>query len=146
MPRVLRKGNITLAPNWDLGADLRRTDNYDALLRHLTDEQVLIAKEIAVVEYFDRGDYFSSIHGDLGIDRRGLVVGLVMADDFKANWAEYGWRTIRGQGVKSSDRGRRTRIRNLSPDADLGFVKGKHILQRAARRAGLRVRSRRTGQ
>jgi hypothetical protein len=126
MPRrvgVLRKGSITLAPNWDLGADLRRTSTYDAILRDLTQEQALGAREIAVAEFFDTGDYFDSIDSELGTNRRGLVVGLVVAEDHKANWAEHGW---------TAPSGRR--------------VPGKRILQRAARRAGLRVRARRTGQ
>jgi hypothetical protein len=118
--RTLRKGSIELAPNWDLGPDLRRTGIYDGLLRQLTQEQVLIAKEIAVREFFDTGDYYNSIHGDLGVNRKGLVVGLVMADDFKANWAEHGWTAPGGH-----------------------HIRGKRILQRAARRAGLRVRGRR---
>lgn len=125
MPRygVLRKGSVTLAPNWNLGADLRRTSTYDVILGQLTQEQALGAKEIAVAEFFDTGDYFDSIHGEIGTNRRGLVVGLVVADDFKANWAEHGWTTPSGRRVP-----------------------GKRILQRAARRAGLRVRARRTGQ
>jgi len=114
----IRRGNLTLYPNYKLGAELRRTGVYDAELRRLTAEGALGAKELAVKQAFDTGAYFSSIHGELGHNRRGLRVGLVVADDWKSHLVERGWVTRSGT-----------------------VVKGKKILARGGRRAGLRVRA-----
>jgi hypothetical protein len=114
----IKRGNLTLYPNYKLGAELRRTGVFDDELRRLADEAALGAKEIAVKVAFDTGAYYSSIHAELGRNRRGLRVGLVVADDFKANWIEKGWTTRSGT-----------------------VVKGKNILRRGGRRAGLRVRA-----
>lgn len=143
MRSVFRIPGGEFHPNVQLGRDIRQQGTMDEELRQLAELAALGAKEIAVRVAFDQGDYFQSIHGGLGTNRNGLTVGRVSADDFKAHWIESGYRTIRGQGVKSGDRGRRTRIRNLESGADLGFVKGKNVLRRGARRAGLRVRGRR---
>jgi hypothetical protein len=118
----IRRGNLTLYPNYKLGAELRRTAVYDAELRRLTSLGALGAKELAVRQAFATGAYFSSIHGELGRNRKGLRVGLVVADDYKAHWVERGWVTRSGT-----------------------VVKGKNILRRAGRRAGLRVRAPRKG-
>jgi hypothetical protein len=117
MPRVLRKGDVLLAPNWQLGRDLRRTHTFDPTIQPYLAEITLAARELAVRDAFDQGDYFGSIHGEVR-PVRGQNVGLVMADDFKANWIERGWTTRAGTTVK-----------------------GKRILRRAARRAGLRYRA-----
>jgi hypothetical protein len=114
----IRRGNLTLYPNWKLGDDLRRTGTFDAELRRLASEAALGAREVAVKVAFDRGAYFSSIHAELGRNRRGLRVGLVVADDFKAHWIERGWVTRSGT-----------------------VVKGKNVLRRGGRKAGLRVRA-----
>jgi hypothetical protein len=114
----IRRGNLTLYPNYKLGAELRRTAVFDDELRRLTADAALGAKELAVKQAFDSGDYFSSIHGELGNNRKGLRVGLVVADDYKAHWVERGWITRSGT-----------------------IVKGKKILARGGRRAGLRVRA-----
>jgi hypothetical protein len=114
----IRRGNLTLYPNYKLGPELRRTGVFDDELRRLTDDAALGAKEIAVKQAFDTGDYFASIHGELGHNRKGLRVGLVVADDYKAHWVERGWVTRSGT-----------------------IVKGKNILRRGGRRAGLRVRA-----
>lgn len=131
-------------PNFQLNRDLRQQHVLDGELKRLADLAALGAREVAVRVAFDQGDYFGSIRGQLATNRRGLPVGRVVADDFKANWIEYGYRTIRGQGT--GGRGSRTRIRNLSGDADLGFVKGRKVLAKGARRAGLPVRARRSGR
>lgn len=115
---AIRRGNLTLYPNWQLGADLRRTGALDPELRRLAGEATLGAKEAAVKDFYDTGAYFSSIHAELGHNRRGLRVGLVVADDHKAHWAESGWTTRSGTKVK-----------------------GKNILRRGGRRAGLRIRA-----
>jgi hypothetical protein len=114
----IRRGDLTLYPNYKLGAELRRTATYDAALRRLTADAALGAKEVAVRVAFDKGDYYQSIHGELGRNRRGLRVGLVVADDYKAHWVERGWVTRSGT-----------------------VVKGKNVLRRGGRRAGLRVRA-----
>jgi hypothetical protein len=114
----IRRGNLTLYPNYKLGAELRRTAIYDAELRRLTSLGALGAKELAVRQAFDTGAYYGSIHGELGRNRKGLRVGLVVADDHKAHWVERGWVTRSGT-----------------------VVKGKNILRRGGRRAGLRVRA-----
>lgn len=113
---AIHRGNLTLYPNWQLGAELRRTAVFDDELRRLAGEGALGAKEFAVKEYFDTGAYYSSIHAELGRNRKGLRVGLVVADDFKAHWAE---------NVPRQEKGRR---------------RGK-ILARGGRKAGLRVRA-----
>jgi hypothetical protein len=115
---AIKRGNLTLYPNWQLGADLRRTGVFDDELRRLTSDAALGAKELAVRQAFDTGAYFSSIHGELGHNKKGLRVGLVVATDFKAHWVERGWVTRSGT-----------------------VVKGKNILRRGGRRAGLRVRA-----
>jgi hypothetical protein len=139
MPRsgLIRGEGFVFEPNYQLGHDLRRAGALDPALQNLAAEITLTAKEIAVREAFDTGDYMESIHGGLGKGRTGYVVGRVSADDHKANWIEYGHRTIHGAGT-----GRR-RIRNLQGEVSFGMVKGRHILRRAARRSGLRVRNRR---
>lgn len=114
----IRRGNLTLYPNYKLGAELRRTATYDDELRRLTNDAALGAKELAVKQAFDTGAYFASIHGELGHNRKGLRVGLVVADDWKAHLIERGWTTRSGT-----------------------VVKGKKILARGGRRAGLRVRA-----
>jgi hypothetical protein len=121
---VIRRGNLTLYPNYQLGAELRRTAIYDAELRQLASMAALGAKEIAVKSFFGVdshtgavGAYYDSIHAELGRNRRGLRVGLVVADDWKAHWAEKGW-TANGTPVKA-----------------------KNILRRGGRKAGLRVRA-----
>jgi hypothetical protein len=122
---AIRRGNLTLYPNYQLGAELRRTAIYDAELRRLASEGALGAKELAVKDFYGVdsrtgaiGAYYQSIHGELGRNRRGLRVGLVVADDWKAHWAEGGWTTRSGTKVK-----------------------GRKILARGGRRAGLRVRA-----
>ncbi len=117
MPRVLRKGDVLLAPNWALGRDLRRTHDFDPTLAPYIAQITLTARELAVRDAFEHGDYLASIHGEIR-PVGGQNVGLVAADDFKANWIERGWTTRSGTSVK-----------------------GKRILRRAARRAGLRYRS-----
>lgn len=143
MRSVFRFAGGEFHPNFKLNADLRRQQVLDPELKRLADLAALGAREVAVRVAFDRGDYFGSIRGTLATNRAGLPVGRVVADDFKANWIEYGYRTIRGQGSRSGALGRRTRIRNLSGGAELGFVRGRKPLARGARKAGLRVRPRR---
>lgn len=115
---AIRRGNLTLYPNYKLGPELRRSGVFDNELMRLAQDAALGAKEFAVKDYFDTGAYFSSIHAELGVNRRGLRVGLVVASDHKAHWAERGWTTPSGAKVK-----------------------GKKILARGGRRAGLRVRA-----
>ena len=91
---------------------------FDDELRRLTADAALGGREVAVRVAFDTGAYYGSIHGDLGRNRKGLRVGLVQADDYKANWIERGWTTRYG-----------------------AVVKGRNVLRRGARRAGLRVRA-----
>jgi len=146
MQSVYRFPGGEFHPNFKLNRDLRKQGTLDAELRRLAELGALGAREVAVRVAYDRGGYYQSIRGVLGTGRTGLAVGRVVADDFKANWIEYGYRTIQGRGVKSSDRGRRTRIRNLSSGAQLGFVKGRAPLAKGTRRAGLRVRPRRRGR
>jgi len=134
---LIRGKGFIFEPNYQLGHDLRRSGVLDSALNQFAAEVALTAKELAVREAFDTGDYMGSIHGGLGKGRTGYVVGRVSADDFKANWIEYGHRTVHGGGTG------RTRIRNLQGETSFGMVKGRHILRRAARRSGLRVRNRR---
>ena len=114
----ITRGNLTLYPNYKLGPELRRTRMFDDELRRLTADAALGAKEIAVKVAYDTGAYFNSIRGELGHNRKGLRVGLVVADDYKAHWVERGWVTRSG-----------------------AVVKGKNVLRRGGRRAGLRVRA-----
>jgi hypothetical protein len=119
MPRgLIRAKDIIFAPNWQLGEELRRSGVLDAALLAITSEIALTAREIAVKEAFDTGEYLGSIHGGLARSKRGLPLGRVQADDFKGGWIEKGHRTPGG-----------------------GFVKGRNILRRAGRRSGLRVRA-----
>lgn len=117
---IIRAPGVVFAPNWDLGRDLRQQGVLDDELRNLADLAALGAKEIAVREAFDTGDYYESIHGGLGENRNGLTVGRVSADDFKADWLERGYTHSSGKRIP-----------------------GKNILRRGARRAGLSVRGRR---
>lgn len=146
MQSVFRFPGGEFRPNFQLNRDLRQQHVLDDELRRLAELAALGAREIAVRVAFDTGDYFGSIRGRLDRGRTGLSVGRVVADDFKANWIEYGYRTIRGQGSRGGDRGRRTRIRNLGEGAELGRVPGRKVLAKGARRAGLRVRPRRSGR
>lgn len=121
----IRRGNFTLYPNYKLGEEIRRSGALDADLKRLADLAVLGARELAVKEFYGVdsrtgaiGSYYSSIRGQLGYNRKGLRVGLVVSDDWKAVLAEKGWTTRSGQPVK-----------------------GRKILARGGRRAGLRVRA-----
>jgi hypothetical protein len=118
MPRVFRQGGVTLYPNWRLGTDLRRSHAFDAVLDRLAQEAASASQAIAAREFYDTGDYLRSIDAGVGPNRRGAVVGRVVAGDFKAVWAERGWTTQGGRKVA-----------------------GRKILARGARRAGLRVRA-----
>lgn len=120
---AIRRGNLTLYPNWQLGADLRRTAVFDAELSRLAELGALGAKEIAVKEYYgvdshtgQIGAYYASLHAELGRNRKGLRVGLVQADDWKAHFGE------------------------VPPKQEKGRRRGK-ILARGARKSGLRVRA-----
>lgn len=115
---VLKKGDLLLAPNWKLGADVRRTHDFDPTLLPYIQEITLTARELAVAEAYESGDFFNSISGRIYTTPKGQHVGLVAADDFKANWVERGFTTRSGTRVK-----------------------GRNILRRAARRAGLRYRA-----
>jgi hypothetical protein len=125
MRSVFKVPNGEFHPNLKLNEDMRRDHQFDQELDHLANLAALGAKEIALRVAFDRGDYFSSIHAGLGNNRRGLVVGRVSATDFKAHWIERGHRIVTRDG----------RV--------VGQAKPKNVLARGARRAGLRVRSRR---
>jgi len=120
MRSVFRLPGGEFHPNVQLNRDLRQQHVLDDELRRLAELSALGAKEIAVRVAFDEGDYFRSIHGGLGVNRKGLTVGRVSADDWKAHLIEAGWTTQSGT-----------------------HVKGKNVLRRGARRAGLRVRGRR---
>ena len=122
---AIRRGRLTLYPNYKLGPELRKAGVFDDELRRLADLGALGAREIAVKEFFgvdshtgQIGAYYHSIHSDLGHNRKGLRVGLVVASDWKAHFAERGWTTRSGT-----------------------VVKGRRILARGARRSGLRVRA-----
>ena len=120
MRSVFRLPGGEFHPNVQLNRDLRQQHVLDDELRRLAELSALGAKEIAVRVAFDEGDYFRSIHGGLGVNRKGLTVGRVSADDVKADWIERGY---------TQHPGRR--------------IPGKNVLRRGARRAGLRVRGRR---
>jgi hypothetical protein len=112
-------------PNVHLSKDLRRGRTLDPALDDLAKLGALGAREIAFRVAYDSGDYFRSIHGGLGVGvRSGLPVGRISATDHKANWVESGHRKV-------------TRDHRV-----IGVVRGRRVLQRGARRAGLRVRSR----
>jgi hypothetical protein len=115
---VIRRGNLTLYPNYKLGEQLRRSQIYDAELRRLADLGRLGAQEIAVKSAFDTGAYYNSIRAEVGRNRRGLAEGRVVAEDFKSHWLERGWTTRSGR-----------------------VVPGRNILRRGARRSGLKVRA-----
>jgi hypothetical protein len=96
---------------------------FDDELRRLANLGALGAREVAVKDYYgvdshtgQIGAYFSSIHAELGKNQRGLRVGLVQADDWKAHWAE------------------------RPPKQETGRRRGE-ILARGARRSGIRVRA-----
>jgi hypothetical protein len=119
----IKRGNLTLYPNYKLGPELRRAGVFDDELQRLAADAALGAKELAVKQAFDTGAYFSSIRGELGHNRKGLRVGLVVAGDFKAHWIE--------RGFQHTSHGQPTGV----------TVKGRNILRRGGRRAGLRVRA-----
>jgi hypothetical protein len=112
-------------PNFKLSRDLREQHTLDGELERLARLATLGAREIAFRVAFDRGDYFGSIRGGLGRNRRGLTVGRVSADDFKADWIERGHRIV---------------ARNSQM---VGMAKPKNVLRRGIRRAGLPIRARR---
>ena len=114
-------------PNFKLNRDLRKQHTLDDVLGRLAGLAALGAREIAVRVAYDRGDYYGSIRGGLGLSRRGLTVGRVSAGDFKANWIENRYRLVTRSG----------RV--------VGTVKGRNVLRRGARRAGLRVRPAKRG-
>jgi hypothetical protein len=118
MPGVLRQGGVTLHPNWQLGRDLRHSHAFDAILDRLASEAATASQAIASREFYKTGAYRGSIDAGVGPNRRGSVVGRIVATDYKAVWAERGWTAPGGRKVA-----------------------GRKILARGARRAGLRVRA-----
>jgi hypothetical protein len=118
MPRVFRQGGLTLYPNWNLGRDLGRSHVFDGILDRLAHAAAEASQAIASREFHDTGDYLRSIEAGVGPNRRGRVVGRIIASDWKAHFAERGWTTRSGT-----------------------VVKGRNILRRGGRQAGLRVRA-----
>jgi hypothetical protein len=122
MPRVFRQGGVTLHPNWNLGRDLGRSHVLAPVLDRLAQEAASASEAIARAGFYDTGDYLRGIDAGVGPNRRGRMVGRVVATDWKSAWAERGWTTQGGRKVP-----------------------GRKILARGARRAGLRVRATRRG-
>ncbi|SRR6266496_326496 len=73
------------------------------------------AKMIARAEFYRTGAYTRSIKAEHGLDEQGQLVGRVVATDWKAHWAEFGW-------------GPRT-----------GGTRARHVLARAAQQVGYTV-------
>jgi hypothetical protein len=73
------------------------------------------ARMIARAEFYRTGAYTRSIQAEHGVDENGGLVGRVVADDWKAHWAEFGW-------------GTRT-----------GGTRARHVLARAAQQVGFAV-------
>lgn len=87
----------------------------ERVLGDIASEIAANARMIARREFYRRGDYMRGIKAEHGLDERGELVGRVVATDFKSHWAEFGWK-------------RRA-----------GGTRARHVLSRAAERAGYRV-------
>jgi hypothetical protein len=81
-------------------------------LGDVADLIVLEAQAIARSEFYQRGGYLRGLQAEHGLDEHGDLVGRVNATDWKSHWGEFGWKS-------------RT-----------GGTRARHILSRAAQRAG----------
>lgn len=102
-----------------LEAELTGSLNSNGPLEHalgdIASDIAAEARAIGRAEFYRRGDYVRGITAEHGLDEHGNLVGRVNATDWKSHWAEYGWK-------------RRT-----------GGTRARHILTRAASRAGFDV-------
>lgn len=87
----------------------------EAVLGEIASQIAANARQLARAEFYATGAYARSIHAEHGLDKYGQLVGRVVATNYKSHWAEFGWR-------------RRT-----------GGTRARHILRRAAIRAGFDV-------
>jgi hypothetical protein len=95
--------------------------DFDTELAALADAAATFSAGLARRVAWDHGDYGRSIHGSLDYDDQGRRVGRLIADDWKANWVERGFRHFA--------HGRPTG----------GRVPAKHVLERGWRRTGLHL-------
>jgi hypothetical protein len=84
-------------------------------LADIADQIVAEAQAIARTEFYQRGGYLRGLQAEHGLDDHGELVGRVNATDWKSHWAEWGWR------------------------ARTGGTRARHVLTRAAERAGFAV-------
>jgi len=109
--------NVRVNPN--LGAEvtghLAEHGPMSATLGRQADLVAWRARMIARAEFYRTGAYTRSIQAEHGMDEQGQLVGRVFATDWKAHWAEFGWRS-------------RT-----------GGTRARHVLARAAQQVGYTV-------
>jgi hypothetical protein len=98
---------------------LASSHEFDTELAEVADAAASFSQALARRVAWDSGDYGRSIHGELDYDDQGRRVGRLIADDWKANWVERGFRHFA--------HGRPTG----------GRVPAKHVLERGWRRTGL---------
>jgi hypothetical protein len=80
-------------PNRNLARDLAAEPPAElrAALEELGRDLSLTARELALQNAYDTGDYYRGIQeAEVGVDEFGRLVARVNATDHKSNWLEYG--------------------------------------------------------
>jgi hypothetical protein len=102
-----------------LEAELTGSQNQNGpmerVLADVADDIVVYARAIGRAEFYRRGGYIRGIRAEHGINEHGELVGRAVATDWKSHWGEWGWK-------------RRS-----------GGTRARHVLTRAAERAGYQV-------
>jgi hypothetical protein len=108
---------VRVNPNLEaeLTGSLNSNGPLERILGDVADDIIGHAQAIARAEFYRRGGYVRGLRAEHGINEHGELVGRAVATDWKSHWAEWGWK-------------RRT-----------GGTRARHILQRAAERAGYAV-------
>lgn len=108
---------VRVNPNLEaeLTGSLNSGGPLEQVLGEVASDIVGHAQGIARAEFYRRGGYLRGLRAEHGINDYGELVGRAVATDWKSHWGEWGWK-------------RRT-----------GGTRARHILTRAAERAGYAV-------
>jgi len=77
---------------------LKRSEDVREILEKVAKEAATEAQGIARMEAYDTGSYHDSIEGSAEIEGVGAT-GYLNAFDYKANWIEFGYRSVPGKAI-----------------------------------------------
>jgi hypothetical protein len=89
-------------PNRQLARDLAAdpTPEIRVALEELGRDLSLSARELALADAYDTGDYYRGIQeAEVGTDEHGRLVARVNATDYKSSWLEYGTERMRPKRI-----------------------------------------------